>query len=149
MGISVSASAAVIFIGVFVAAGILYPTVQNGTERVSAAHQGAADRVVDEENTGIDTFNATYYASNDTLVVEATNTGTTTINATAANLLVNNSLVDASTEVEGNADTHLWLPGEEAEFTVSGIGDPTADGRATLVVEHGLSDGLGVFREGI
>ena len=137
MGLSVSVSTAVVFLGLFVAAGIVYPAVSNGAERVSDARAAAADRTLDSRHTELVATNATYHADNDTLVVTARNDGATTLDVTRATLLVDNEYASATASVDGAADTALWLPGETARFEANASASPS---RVTVVVDHGVRD---------
>ncbi|WP_435126223.1 hypothetical protein [Halobaculum sp. D14] len=140
MGLSVSASSAVVFLGVFLAAGILYPAAANGAEQVTEAHHAARDRALDQQNTHITVTNATYYDGNSTLVVTAENDGTTSLSLDHVDLFADNSYVTVPPEnvtVAGDAATSLWLPGETARFEV---GLPSEPSRSSVVVDHGVSD---------
>ena len=138
MGLSVSVSTAVICLGLFVAAGIAYPAVANGVERVAAANDAAADRALDRQHTGVVAANATYDAANATLVVTATNSGSTVLDAGRATLLVDNEYAPATVSVAGGTDTALWLPGETARLAVENAS--TAPERVSVVVDHGVRD---------
>ncbi|ESP89524.1 fla cluster protein flaF [Candidatus Halobonum tyrrellensis] len=141
MGLSVSVSTAVVCLGLFVAAGVAYPAVANGAERVSEANDAAADRALDRQQTGVAAANATYHAGNDTLVVTARNDGSTTLDVTRTTLLADNEYVPSTATVAGANDTALWLPGETARFE-SGLS--TAPDRVTVVVDHGVRDWVDV-----
>ncbi|MFC6786861.1 hypothetical protein ACFQFH_13530 [Halobaculum halobium] len=144
MGLSVSASAGVVFLGVFLAIGIVYPAAANGFEQVTDARHDATDRALEQANTGVDVTNATYDTTTETLVVNATNDGTTTVDVSDATLLVDNEIpasADTTVTVAGDADTDVWLPGETARFEVD-LG--SAPNRTQVVVDHGVRDATGV-----
>ncbi|MEZ3142414.1 flagellin [Halobaculum sp. MBLA0143] len=146
MGISVSASTAVIFLGVFVAAGTLYPAVANGTERVMDARQITADRTLAEKNTGINITAVEYNTTgNEVLEVRVENTGTTTISVPETNLLVdgspNSTRGSYNALVGGTTDSDVLLPGEELEIAVNpGLPAGVRPDRVKLVVDHGVSE---------
>lgn len=146
MGISVSASTAVIFLGVFVAAGTLYPAVANGTERVTDARQVAADRTLDQKNTGINVTDVSYNTTGSkVLEVRVENTGTTAISVPETNLLVDGSpnatRGSYSALVEGTTSSDVLLPGEELEIAVDpGLPDGVRPDRVKVVVDHGVSE---------
>ncbi|MFC7097317.1 flagellin [Halobaculum marinum] len=145
MGLSVSASSGVVFLGVFLAIGIAYPAAANGFEQVTDARHDAADRALDRANTAVDVTNATYYTSNDTLVVLADNDGTTTVGVNDTTLLVDNAIpptANVTVTVEGDAATGLWLPGETARFEI--VVGTSAPARTQVVVEHGVRDAIEV-----
>lgn len=137
MGLSVSASAGVVFLGVFLAVGVAYPAVANGFEQVTDARHDAADRALDRANTAVVVDNATYDGGNTTLVVTATNDGTTTLDVSDTTLLADNAVTDPAVTVAGSDTTDVWLPGETARFEVSLA---TAPDRVQVVVDHGIRD---------
>lgn len=140
MGLSVSASAGVVFLGVFLAVGIAYPAAANGFEQVTDARHDAADRALDRVNTGVAVTNATYVSGNTTVVVLAENAGTTTLGLNDTTLLVDNEVpatADVTASVEGDAATDLWLPGETARFEIVVGSQPN---RTQVVVDHGVRD---------
>jgi flagellar protein FlaF len=149
MGISVSASTAVVFLGVFIAAGTLYPAVSNGVEQVTTAQQQQGDRVLAQQNTDIDVTNATYNTTTGKLRVNVTNTGTTTLDVPETNVLVdgapNSTENDFTTSIAGDTDTTVWLPGETLNVSVdpgdAGTSGETPPARIQVVVEYGVSDG--------
>lgn len=135
MGLSVSASSAVVFLGIFVAAGVLYPAVANGVERYTDARAGEVDRALAQSNTEVELVNATYDNSTNTLTVTANNTGATTIDLNETNLLVDGALASYDVTVNGSSTTGLWLPGETATYTVDLSSEPN---RVQLVVDYGI-----------
>lgn len=138
MGFSVSASAAVIFVGLVVVFTTVYPAVDNGFERLTDARQDDADRLLAQQNTAIDVTNVTYDGGSNTLIVTANNTGSTTVSLSDTDLIVDNEYYEGTRTVEGSSATDLWQPGETltVEVTVS----PAPD-RVRLVAEHGVADG--------
>ncbi|MEZ3115783.1 flagellin [Halobaculum sp. MBLA0147] len=134
MGISHSASAAVIFLGVFVAAGSLYPAVANGTERVTDAQQAARDNALAEKNTEINVTRAVYYTGK-RVEVNVTNTGTTTLDLEAVNLLVDGEATNPTGTIDG-VERETWLPGETANFSVDFANEKD---RVVVVVDYGVS----------
>lgn len=135
MGISVSASTAIILAGAFIAFGALAPVVSNGFDRVSSASDAVHDRALERQNTGVELANATY--SNGTLTVEANNTGSTSLSVSETVLLADNefvSLTGNDTAVDGESATGLWLPGETLTITVA-VDQPI---RIALTSEYGV-----------
>ncbi len=148
MGISVSASTAVVFLGVFIAAGTLYPAVSNGVEQVTTAQQQQGDRILAQQNTAINVTDATYNTTTGELRVNATNDGTTALDLTETNLLVdgapNSTENDFTTSIAGDTGTTVWLPGETLNVSVdpgnAGTSGETPPNRVQVVVEYGVSD---------
>ena len=141
MGLSVSASTAVVFLGLFVAAGTFYPAVANGAERLADAQHDVNDRALDRQNTHITVTNAIYNSTTDTLVVNVTNDGSTALELDHVDLLADNAYLPANASVEGDDATDLWLPGETASFEADLATTPN---RTTVVVDHGVADGASV-----
>lgn len=142
MGFSVSGATAIVFVGAFIALGMLQPAVSNGFERVSDARADGADRLLDQQNTAVDALSADYTESNGTVTVRADNDGTTALSVDDVDFLLNNAYeTPVSTSVSGDEGTDAWLPGETltARLDVGGAPDPTGD-RLTVVVAHGVSD---------
>lgn len=139
MGVSVSASAAIIFVGLFVSIGMVYPALANGYEQVQEAETDAADRELETKNTEISIANATY--SSGTLTVEVTNDGTTALAVDATDVLVDGNYRTGfdSLTVDGDPDTSLWLPGETLRVELS---ESTRPDRVVVVTEGGVEAGV-------
>ncbi|MFD1570903.1 flagellin [Halorubrum laminariae] len=150
MGVSVSASTAIIVAGLFFAFTTFYPVAANGLDRVSDAEHGMHERALEQQNTEFAVTNATYDDTNNgTLTVTADNDGALGLVADDATLVVGNEYVDvgsseAITTVDGDTDTELWLGGETLTVEVDGGAfDTTVTGgetRVVLVVESGVRD---------
>ena len=138
MGFSVSASTAIIFAGLFLATGILYPAMDNGMERVQDAEGDRDQAQLDLRNTAIEIQSAT------TSEITVTNTGSTSLTVSEVDFLIEGEYQERGsfeTEVDGNTVTDLWLPGEDLtirDFTASG------DDQIKVVTEHGISDTMEV-----
>jgi flagellar protein FlaF len=147
MGVSVSASTAIIVAGLFFAFTAFYPVAANGFDRVSDAQMGIQERSLERQNTDFAVTNATYDGT--TVTVNATNDGAVGLVASDATLVVGNEYVDvggpnATTTVAGDADTELWLGGEtlritvdEADLSTDVVANET---RVVLVAESGVRD---------
>ena len=148
MGVSVSASTAIIVAGLFFAFTTFYPVAANGLDRVTDAQHGMHERALEQQNTDFAVTNATFDTGTNVLTVTATNDGAVGLVAGDATLVVGNEYVDvggaaADTTVEGNSDTDLWLGGEELVIDVDESDlSTTVDGetRVVLVVESGVRD---------
>ena len=111
MGFSVSASTAIIFAGLFLVAGILYPAVSNSYERVTDAEIDRDDAQLDMRNTDI---NITSVSSSE---ITVRNEGSTSLDADEIDLLDNGVYQQrtSSNYTVTNVDTsgsNFWLPGE-------------------------------------
>ncbi|MFC6723808.1 flagellin [Halobium palmae] len=140
MGFSVSGSTAIVFVGVFIALGMLQPAVSNGLERVTDARSDTAERLLDQQNTAVDLTAATYYAGNSTVRVRAVNAGTSALSVEDTDVLLDNAyVVPSATAVDGDAATDVWLPGETLAVGLD-VGENPTDDRLTITVDHGVSD---------
>lgn len=136
MGFSVSASAAIICVALFISFGMIYPTISNGFERTSDARAAEANQLLEQQNTAIALNSVTYYA-NDTVVVNVTNAGTSELDVDATDVLADNTYeTNLTTTVGGDNATHLWLPGEYLRIAFSVTKKPS---RVTIVTNHGVS----------
>jgi flagellar protein FlaF len=156
MGVSVSASTAIIVAGLFFAFTTFYPVAANGLDRVSNAQEGINERALERQNTDFAVTNATFDVGSDTLTLNATNEGAIGLVAGDATLVVGNEYVDVgganpSTTVDGDADTDLWLGDETLTVRVAQGDTETTieDGtRVVLVVESGVRDAATVTEVG-
>jgi flagellar protein FlaF len=139
LGFSVSGSAAIVFVGIFLAFSSAYTASANGFERVTDAKSAVDEDALDRQNTALSVTNATYDAGNDTLTVEAVNEGTTALEIGAVDLLVDNAYRDNFTArtVGGDNSTDLWLPGERLHLEVNATTRPN---RVKIVSGPGVAD---------
>ena len=151
MGVSVSASTAIIVAGMFFAFTAFYPVAANGFDRVTEGERDVHERALERQNTAFSVDSATFNASgNDVLVVNATNEGSVGLVVGDATLVVDNEYVDvadAITTVDGDGDTDLWLGGETLSIEVDAASLETTvtnDSRVVLVVESGVRSSTGV-----
>ena len=149
MGVSVSASTAIIVAGLFFAFTAFYPVAANGFDRVTDAQHGVNERALEQQNTDFAVTNATYDDASGTLTVDAANDGSVGLVVSDTTLVVGNEYVDLGNEsvettVDGNDDTDLWLGGEQLTVTVDAADLETTveagDTRVVLVVESGVRD---------
>jgi len=138
LGFSVSGSAAIVFVGIFLAFSSAYTASANGFERVTDAKSAVDEEALERQNTALSLTNATYDAGTDTLTVEAVNEGTTTLDVEAVDLLVDNAYRDDFTvrRAGGDNSTSLWLPGERLHLEVTVTSQPD---RIKLVTGPGVA----------
>jgi flagellar protein FlaF len=139
MGFSVSGSAAIIFVSMFIAFGAWYTASANTFEQVTEAETANTDAALGERNTRMAITSATYTGG--TLTVTANNTGAKQLSLSDTDLLVDGQIVtnwqgDNAT-IEGYGDTDLWMAGEELTISLSRSTQPT---RVKLVTETGVAD---------
>lgn len=152
MGVSVSASTAIIVAGMFFAFTAFYPVASNGFERVTEAERDTNERALDRQNTDLTIVaaeNGTDADGNDVLRVNATNAGATGLVVSDTSLVVDNEYVDlggdnVTTSVDGTTNTDLWLSDETLNVTVTNDAlDRTSVNeaeRVVLVTESGVRD---------
>ncbi len=139
MGFGVSGASAVIFLGLFIAAGTLYATTSTTAELVSDASHDDRERLLDRRNTALNVTEAVYDTSEDTLNVTVENTGTHTLSVNDTTVLVDNEYVSTeNATVEGVSGTDLWEPGQTLELTLTNV--TSAPDRVKVVTETGVSD---------
>lgn len=139
MGFSVSASAAIVFVGFVVAFTTLYPAAANGFERVTDARADVDEDRLERQNTAIELATASYDGAADTLTVAVNNTGTTELSVSETDLLVDNTYWTGTRDVEGDTSTDVWLPGETLTITVGNV--TLQPNRVKVVTEHGVATG--------
>lgn len=139
MGFSVSGAAAVVFVGLLVSATALYPAVDGYMEKRSAAVTDREERALDRQNTAIRIANASYNGSTGELTVEATNTGTTTLDVDEVDLVIDGDYGTPSAGsivVAGSSTTEVWAPGENLTATTN---TATAPDQVKFVTGPGVS----------
>lgn len=122
MGFSVSGSAAIIFVAMFIAFGMWHSAVTNGFERVSDAQDAHADSQLERQNTEIVVDSAVLDQDEDQMRVRATNTGATGLSLNETDVLVDSEYETGwrdGADVASRTETYLWAPGEQLEFNVS------------------------------
>ena len=134
MGFSVSASTAIVFAGMFLAVGILYPAASNGFEQVQDAQVDRDDAQLDLRNTAIE------LADTGDGDINVNNIGSTALKISEVDVIVDGEYqshdddIDDIRVADANGDTDLWLPGERLEINVS-----DDSGNFRVVTEHGIS----------
>jgi flagellar protein FlaF len=142
MGFSVSGATAIVFLGAVIAFGSAYPAIVDSTEAISQAQGQQSDRMLEQQNSEITVETADYYAGNDTLAANVSNSGTTALAVGEVDVLVNGTYRDGATvDVVGNSGSEVWLPGEVLRVEVSATpGTAGAELRLKLVTGPGVAD---------
>ena len=139
MGFSVSGAVAVVFVGLLVSAATLYPAVDRASERRADAVDARNERALERQNTAISLVNATYNTSQGTLTVTVENTGASTLDVRAVDLLVDGTYATpeaANATVERNSATDIWSPGETLTLARN---EPDAPGRVLVATGLGVA----------
>jgi len=145
MGFSVSGATAIVFLGAVIAFGSAYPAIVDSTEAISQAQGQQSDRMLEQQNSEITVETAEYYAGNDTLTANVSNSGTTALGVDEVDVLVNGTYRDrpeeATVEVVGNSGSEVWLPGEILRVKVTPTSATAGDElRLKLVTGPGVAD---------
>ena len=140
VGFSVSGSAAIIFVGVMVAAGIAVPSLVGSMGALADSQGEQVDRGIDALNTEFEITSAEYDSNTTTLTLELKNTGSTTLSVNKTSVLVDGTIQrDAdilSTDVDGESDATLWLPGQTFTIEI----DYSSPNRVKVVTENGVAE---------
>jgi len=137
MGFSVSGSAALIFVAMFIGFGMFYSAAANSAETVQDAREDRADRSLERANTDIEITTVNYNTAASYLNVTVVNTGSTELAVSDVDVLTNNSYQTGyETTVDGTAGTDLWLPQETLAINVSVSPQPS---RVKLVTGPGVA----------
>ncbi len=144
MGFSVSGAAAIIFLSLFIAFGMMYTAADSSFHEIVSAQDERTDGTLETKNTAIELSAATYNESTNQLTLTANNTGTTVLSLTDTSLLVDNEFQEGwedGAAVDGFEDTDLWAPGETVSITLSIASQPD---RVTLATGTGVSTAMEV-----
>lgn len=140
MGFSISGSAAIVFIGLIIAAGIAIPPLIGSFGALAGAQGEQVDRGIDALNTEFE-INSTSYDGSSELELNLTNTGSTTLSVAGTTVLVDGEVPaneDVTTTVDGDPEAGLWLPGQTLTITVEGVDEEP--NRVKIVAENGVAE---------
>jgi flagellar protein FlaF len=141
MGFSVSSSFAVIAFGTFVAMSALYGATANAAEeRQDAQADQRAHRAAIAE-TAVNITSTDVSVTGCSVEVRVNNTGSTELLVNETDLLVDGEYRtgwEADATVDGDADTDLWLPGEQLVVAVTD-GITEAPDRVKVVTGPGVA----------
>ena len=142
MGFSVSGATVILFLGIFISFGMAYTAASNGAELVGDSYDQKTDDALTRQNTAISIANANVANTGSGLYLNVTvnNTGSTTLSVNDTDILIDGAYTAhddmEALDVDGNAETDLWLPGETLHFNVSVASEPV---RAKVVTGPGVS----------
>lgn len=141
MGFSVSGSVAIIFIGVLIAFGVMFPTIMDSSQQLGDARSEQSDRLLEQQNTEIIIQNATYDSGANELTVNVTNNGTVSLDINETDFLVDGEyrvVGGTDSSIDGDTTTEVWLPGEKLVVTITSV--TSTPSRVKVVTENGVSD---------
>ncbi|XGI83119.1 hypothetical protein ACEU6E_07495 [Halorutilales archaeon Cl-col2-1] len=142
MGFSVSASTAIIFIGVLIAANSVYGAWTYSQKQLETARDDEAHDLLEKRQTSVEVISTSYSSATDTLTVNTSNTGETSLSASKTTAILDGEYSPKETVTVKNSfgnekNSNLWLPGDYLVVNVSSTTDPT---RVKLSTENGISD---------
>lgn len=138
MGFSTSAATVLIFMGILLSIGIMFPALEGSFEDVSDALDDRDERMLDQRNTDIQVSNVTYNATADTLTVDVDNTGAISLGVEETDILLDGEIQTGyATSVDGVADRSLWAPGETLTVELSDV--TSKPNRLKVVTETGIA----------
>ncbi len=138
MGLSVSASYAILAFAVLVALGTLFAAVQNTAEEGTSSLDDQFERSGDVAETDIAILDSSHNVASDTLVVSVKNTGSTRLSVAQTDVIVDGRyvpLTGQNTSVDGDGETQVWARGETLRVEVS----TQPPERVKVVTEHGVA----------
>jgi flagellar protein FlaF len=139
MGFSTSGATAIIFIGLLVSFGSVYPVVESSLEEVHSARDRQDDSLLRQQNTAIQVQNVTYNASTDTATITVDNTGSTTLETDRTDVLLDGVYRQPATvAVDNTTGRTVWTPASRLEITIVDVTE--APSRVKIVTGPGVSD---------
>lgn len=146
MGFSVSTSAAVVFVGLFIALSTIHTVTNNTYEQVAEDQQNAQSDRLEIRKTSINISSSEVLdVGLDTCGIEihANNTGKSTLFVNDTDLLIDGTYRtdwQSDAKVDGDASTNLWAPEEQLNISLdSGLFTSPPD-RVKLVTGSGVAD---------
>jgi len=140
MGFSEIAVSAVLFSTFLLIAGVLGASYFSYFDELSEAKRINAEILSEKIHTSIVILNATYYASNNTLIIRFENRGDTVLNLDLTNILVDGifigNVTDHTYAVDSNTNTEKALPGEVVIISISLSNPPS---KIAVVTEYGVA----------
>lgn len=129
-----SIGALLIFLGVIIALGVLFPAFSGFTDSVSDSISSQIDTNREIQNSDIN-INATI--QNDELDIQINNTGTTGINLDNTNVLIDGVVEEEDTVTIDGTERSVFYGGETANL---GFEDEQDAERVKVVVQKAISD---------
>lgn len=140
MGFSVSGATAIILLAGILAFGIAFTAATNSFEVVSDAQDDRADRLLDQQSSDIEITAVRFNETEDLTAVDIENNGVPELAISGTDLVVDGRLQTdeiVETNVDGDTETDLWLPGETLTVEVEATEAPD---RVKVTAETGVAD---------
>ncbi|MBS3817761.1 MAG: hypothetical protein KGY76_09395 [Candidatus Thermoplasmatota archaeon] len=142
MGLSVSAAAGIVLIGVILIFGTLYPAIQSSEDMKNEAKREWFDRRDKEQRSDMNVSSVNYTESQDRVNITLENTGDTTLHIGEIEVLLNGTCSSEKISrwiVDGSiTNTDLWNPGQDLKLILEDIHVKNVR-RVAVVNEFGTS----------
>jgi len=140
MGFSVSMTFAIFLVAFIALSGMLVSSYSYRSNLVDGAKEIQQERMLNRIQTDFEITDTTYNAVGNFLVVDVNNTGSTVLNASKVDVILDGSLkTDSITALTINGtSTSVWAPDERLQINLSGISSNPA--RAKVIAANGVSD---------
>jgi len=138
---SAAIASAILLVAMVIAVSIIFSTLSANYEMLKEAENVKNKIEYEQLHTTINIENVTYNSG--TVIINATNEGSTVIETDKIDVLINGELYTAnitSTSVNGTNVT-IWIPEETLRIEVNSAVSPS---RVKLVTDNGVSDYWGV-----
>jgi archaellum component FlaF (FlaF/FlaG flagellin family) len=130
MGFATSAAVAILFLGITILASITYPVMIDSFSKVQRSIDDKHEIQMDELNTRINIISSV--SSGVHISITLSNNGSTVLHSSKSNVLFDGNCITYSVTPTG-----LWLPGENAVFTVNA--GTSGSHRIKIITENGIS----------
>ncbi|VUT27973.1 MAG: hypothetical protein SYNGOMJ08_00531 [Candidatus Syntrophoarchaeum sp. GoM_oil] len=140
MGFSVSMTFAIFLVAFIALSSILVSSYDYRSNLIEDAKEVRQERMLDELQTDFEITGTSYNAVGSFLTVNVNNTGSTVLNASKVDVILNGSLKtgDISSLMVDGVATTIWAPDEMLRINITGVSSNPA--RVKLIAENGIAD---------
>lgn len=139
MGFSISSSHLVFFLASMIVASTLAGVFIATTDSISSGIQAQEDELSERMKSDISVINDANNVPNDPLVIYVKNTGSTRMNTSNVEVLVNGTLQSPSSITVVNGDDNVWGPTEVIKVEIN-IKLPEGDHWVKVIGSHQVED---------
>lgn len=136
-------AAAVVMLVLLISISMLTGVLENSYDKVKASQAEKNQQTANATQTDIKIENATYYSSENYLETITKNIGSTVLETSKIDLLVEGEPIEEENIenkiVSGDSNTSVWLPEENLTLITENI-FPEKPTRIKIVAEYGISD---------
>jgi archaellum component FlaF (FlaF/FlaG flagellin family) len=144
MGVSVSASTAVLLVAALISFGVVYSAEDVAQDALLQAQQTMTERQQDMLATSIE-IQLTYPVINETneflyTIISVKNTGNTVLDMNYVRLMVNGLFTEFNYTFLESVESSLWMPDEIVNLGISDEFGVDESNRIKIIVGNGVSD---------